>query len=81
MDDLVVVEPDLGWRAAQNVDDAEDSIERTLGTGAINIENNDLEGRPEQEKLIWGLFYPTADESVTIPLPKVEKAYPLLNQA
>eukprot|EP00972_Heterocapsa_arctica_P012184 1786700-Heterocapsa_arctica.AAC.1 len=80
MDDLVLVEPDLGLRPRQSEDAAEDSIKQVLGKGALNHKKKDLEGRPEQEKLIWGLLYSTVDESVSMPLPKVEKAYHLLNQ-
>ena len=57
MDDMVLVEPALGLRHKLSEMVAEESIVKILGPAAINKEKNDLEGRPETQKRIWGLTY------------------------
>ena len=78
MDDQVVAEPDIGTRAQQSVQVAEDGIRSILGPDALNLEKDEEEGAPETRKICWGLLYDTEAELVSMPRPKVEKAAFLL---
>ena len=79
MDDLVLVEPDLGRRAHVSLALWEEGPLRSLGEEAHNLEKDFEEGRLEAAKLIWGLLYDAIRMRVALPVAKIEKAYHLLH--
>ena len=52
MDDQVLVEPDVGTRAYQSVQVAEEGVELLLGEDALNREKDAEEGRMETQKFV-----------------------------
>ena len=78
MDDMVLVEPDLGTRPEQSGAAATGAITKLLGPAAVNAEKDLEEGAMEVEKICWGLLYNTDKETIRMPPPKVEKALHML---
>ena len=78
MDDLVIVEPDLGIRAVTSLGMAEALITKIFGKRALNQDKDLVEGLLETEKLTWGLLYDTTTMTRRLPEPKLEKAAFLL---
>ena len=79
VDDMVLIEPDLGRRPFESARLARASAKRILGAAAINEKKDLEEGAVETSKLIWGISYDTVATCRSLPLPKIEKAHHLLN--
>ena len=79
MDDQVLIEPDLGTRAAQSNEAARAGIRLCLGADAINQAKELEEGTMSTRRLCWGLTYDTLEGTVEMPEPKIEKAKVMLS--
>ena len=79
VDDQVIIEPNLGLRAATSVWLAEWATRKLLGPNSINAEKDEEEGRLETQKIIWGIHYDTVRAVVSLPAVKLEKASYLLH--
>ena len=81
MDDLIIVEPDIGFRAYMSLGLAEAIFLKTLGPSSINLIKDLVEGSLDSTRIIWGLIY-YADRLVrALPAPKLEKVACLLHQS
>ena len=74
MDDLVIIEPDIGIRAKTSLGIAEALIFKLFGKSALNLAKDLMEGLLEPTKLTWGLTYNTILLNRRLPDPKLEKA-------
>ena len=78
MDDLVIIEPNIGTRAKTSLGIAEALIFKFFGKSALNLVKDLMEGLLEPTKLTWGLIYNTILLNRRLPDPKLEKAAFLL---
>jgi hypothetical protein len=81
MDDLVVIEPDLGHRALVSLGIAEGLTHKIFGPASLNRAKDLVEGIFETLKLTWGLTYDTQRLCRRLPDPKLEKAAFLLHMS
>ena len=59
MDDLIIVEPGIGFRAYMSLGLAEAIFLKLLGPSAMNLIKDLLEGSLDSTRIIWGLIYYT----------------------
>ena len=78
MDDLVIIEPNIGTRAKTSLGIAKTLVFKLFGKSTLNLVKDLMEGLLEPTKLTWGLIYNSILLNRRLPDPKLEKAAFLL---
>ena len=78
VDDMVLVEPVLGFRPWVSASCYDSGVRMLLGTNAVNEEKNAIEGAFREEQTIWGLNMNTHTELASLPARRIEKGAHLL---
>ena len=78
MDDLAVVEPDLGLRAWTACDALDASVHEVFGAEAVNASEREAEGEPAPTQIACGIVMNFTRERSVLPEPKAMKMRYLL---
>eukprot|EP00971_Amphidinium_carterae_P317263 6307466-Amphidinium_carterae.1 len=73
MDDGVLVEPDVGYRAELSEQVYIQGMRGILGRDALNAKKDKLEGQFDEKCLAWGLQYDSQAGTVSVPPAKLLK--------
>ena len=81
VDDMVLIEPNLGLRPWVSSEVYEGIVRKLLGEKAINAAKDAEEGFFAPSQMIWGLNIHADEEKMSLPEARVAKGAHLLNEA
>ena len=80
VDDCILVEPWIGLRPWVSAEVFEDGVRRLLGSKAVNVEKDAIEGSFKTSQTVWGVVMETDTMKAFLPEKRIQKGAALLQR-